>query len=255
MNGLKDKIALVTGAASGIGEAVARRLAAEGAKVFIADLPGGAGLEVAASVGGRFVPLDVTDEAAWAQAIAGVVDDKGRLDILVNSAGIVGDVLNGAFDRMTLVDWRRVMTVNLDGTFLGCQAAMSVMKPRGQGAIVNLASVASYYPTSQNAAYGASKAAVMQLTKTVALFGSGDGARVRCNSVHPGQIATPMLARIKQERSARAATGPQPSSDRLPLGIGEAGDVSALVAFLASDDAKYITGGEFTVDGGWRLLR
>ncbi|MEN4922829.1 SDR family oxidoreductase [Achromobacter spanius] len=259
MHTFNDKVALISGGARGIGAAAARLIAQGGATVVIADLPGSQGASTAEELKCDFEPLDVTSEAGWAQAVSQVESRHGRIDILVNAAGIVGDVVNGALDRMTFADWRRVMSVNLDGTFLGCREVMRAMKKTGRGSIVNLSSVASYYPTTQNAAYGASKGGVTQLTKTVALFGSQDGHRIRCNSVHPGQIATPMLHDIRAQRlqrGAQAGTPQGPSSvDRIPLGEGTPEEAANLIAFLASDDASYITGAEFTVDGGWRLLR
>lgn len=254
-----EKVALVSGGARGIGGAVARRIAQGGGRIVIADLASSQGEHTAAELEGEFEALDVTQEADWARVVERVEGRHGKIDILINAAGIVGDVLNGALDRMTFADWRRVMSVNLDGTFLGCREVMRAMKKAGKGAIVNLSSVASYYPTTQNAAYGASKGGVTQLTKTVALFGSQDGSRIRCNSVHPGQIATQMLQDIRDQRlqrGAQAGTPQGPSSvDRIPLGEGTPEEAANLIAFLASDEASYITGAEFTVDGGWRLLR
>lgn len=253
------KVALVTGGASGIGAATARLLALRGAMVFIADLAGGNGEHVAAECGGEFLPLNVTSEEEWATATSTIHGRQGRLDVLVNAAGIVGDVVNGTIANTSLAEWRRVLSVNLDGTFLGCKQALAEMQRHGVGAIVNLASVGAYYPTTQSVAYGASKGAVTQLTKTVALAGSENGNQIRCNSVHPGKTATPMLESIfdqYRQRQAAGGTDPRPAGRRIPLGDeGRPEDVANLIAFLASDEAGYITGGEFTVDGGWRLLR
>jgi 3(or 17)beta-hydroxysteroid dehydrogenase len=168
-------------------------------------------------------------------------------------------VVNGTLANTTLADFRRVMAVNLDGTFLGCREGIEAMRRSGKGAIINLASVGAYYPTLQSVAYGASKGAVTQLTKTVALAGSENGHQIRCNSVHPGKIATPMLETIFDQYKQRQAAGgvdPRTAGRRIPLAEeGKPEDVANLIAFLASDQAGYITGGEFTVDGGWRLLR
>lgn len=255
------KVALVTGGARGIGAATARRLRQEGATVAIGDLPGAGGEALAQEVGAAFHPLDVTQEHDWQRVVAGLVASSGSLDVLVNAAGIVGDGVNGTLDRIPMVEWRRVMSVNLDGTFLGCREAVAAMRKTGRGgAIVNIASVASYYPTPQNIAYGASKAAVMNLTKSVAFAAVEGGHRIRCNSVHPGMIETPMFKQIVVEMAQRdskaASAGAQLSIERMPLGApGKPEQVAALIVFLASDEASYITGSEFSVDGGWRLLR
>ncbi|MEJ8858134.1 SDR family oxidoreductase [Variovorax robiniae] len=252
-------VALVTGGAGGIGAATARLLAERGATVVVADLrePESVGSE-----GTRpdFLALDVTSEESWASVIAQVVERHGKLDVLVNAAGIVGDVVSGTLERTTLAEWRKVMAVNLDGTFLGCREAMTAMGRQGRGAIVNVSSVGAYYPTTQSVAYGASKGGVTQLTKSVALFGSQGGKRIRCNSVHPGRTDTAMLDSIVAQRAQRTGdTGSseaKASAQRIPLGAaGTPEDVANLIAFLASDEAGYITGGEFVVDGGWKLLR
>ncbi len=259
MTQFKDQVALVTGGASGIGAATARLLAERGARVIIADLANGNGAAVADRIGAEFMALDVTSESGWQATIAAVLERHGSLDVLVNAAGIVGDVVNGTLANTTLADFRRVMAVNLDGTFLGCREGIAAMRRSGKGAIVNLASVGAYYPTLQSVAYGASKGAVTQLTKTVALAGSENGHQIRCNSVHPGKIATPMLETIFDQYKQRQAAGgvdPRTAGRRIPLAEeGKPEDVANLIAFLASDQAGYITGGEFTVDGGWRLLR
>ena len=260
MSSLSGKVALISGGAGGIGAASARILAGRGARVVIGDLSGGAGESLAAEIRGDFRRLDVTQEEEWASIVADTLGRLGSIDVLVNAAGIVGDVVAGALETTTLAEWRRVLAVNLDGTFLGCRAVMPAMRHAGSGAIVNLSSVGSYYPTTQSVAYGASKGGVTQFTKSVAMFASQNGCRVRCNSVHPGRTATLMLDSIMSQRAHRAeSTGrsDSPSSaDRIPLGPqGQPQDVAHLIAFLASDEAAYITGAEFVVDGGWSLLR
>ncbi|AYC31616.1 SDR family oxidoreductase [Pseudomonas cavernae] len=252
------KIALVTGGAGGIGAATVKMLAQRGATVIAADIadnPGSAlrGVDV------EYVQLDVSSEAQWKQVVGSLVERHGALHVLVNGAGIEGKVTAGGLESTSLEDWRRVMHINLDGTFLGCREVMPVMKRQGSGSIVNISSLASYYPTLYSVAYGASKGAVTQLTKSVALAGS-QGAKVRCNSVHPGVIATQMIANIARQLQQAADENTTSSIQRyassIPLGqAGTPDDAAALIAFLASDEAAYITGSEFVVDGGSHLLR
>ena len=255
------EVALVTGGTGGIGGATARILANRGATVIIADMTEPEREATPVGLKTEFAALDVSSEPAWIALVDGIMKRYGRLDILVNAAGIVGNVVTGSLEQSTLADWRRVMSVNLDGTFLGCREAVRVMRERKSGSIVNLSSVGAYYPTTQNVAYGASKGGVTQLTKSVALFGSQHGCKIRCNSVHPGRTATAMLQDIVSQRAMRSGdeagvVQAQRSADRIPLGPeGEPEDVGELIAFLVSDKAKYITGGEFVVDGGWKLLR
>ncbi|WP_077001718.1 SDR family oxidoreductase [Variovorax sp. KK3] len=260
MTSLQGRTALISGGARGIGAATVRALRREGCAVAIGDLPGVGGEALAEEIGGEFLALDVTQEAHWKAAVASLTRGPRSLDILVNAAGIEGDVVAGTLEKTTLAEWRRVLAVNLDGTFLGCREVMPVMTAAGRGAIVNLSSVGAYYPTTQGVAYGASKGAVTQLTKSVALAGGQDGRRVRCNSVHPGMIATRMLTSITTQLGARASESASDavgdSVRRMPLGApGAPEDVAGLIAFLVSDAASYITGSEFSVDGGWQLLR
>jgi len=260
MSRFENRVALITGGARGIGAATAARIAAEGGTVAIADLPGAEAEALAADLGGSFVALDVTDEAGWREAVAGLSERHGRIDVLVNAAGIEGDVVKGSLEDTTLEEWRRVLSVNLDGTFLGCRTIMPVMKVRGEGAIVNVSSLGSYYPTVQGVAYGASKGAVTQLTKSVALEGARDGRRIRCNSVHPGMMATRMLDRIVTGMGERTGNREDPQAlspaARIPLGrAGQAEEAASVIAFLASREASYVTGSEYVVDGGWKLQR
>lgn len=258
MNRSEGKVVLVTGGSNGIGAATCRKFLAEGATVIVADLSDKSW--DAFSGQAHFHRLDVTSETQWIRLFNWIEQSFSSLDVLVNAAGIVGDVVNGTLENTTLDEWHRVLAVNLDGTFLGCREAVKLMRRQGTGAIVNLSSVGSYYPTTQSVAYGASKGAVTQLTKSVALFASMDKIAVRCNSVHPGRIETNMLENIlsqKTERARQANTNEiSTTADRTPLGAnGQAEDVASLIYYLASDEAKYITGAEFVVDGGWKLLR
>lgn len=249
MNRVQDKVALITGGAAGIGFATAELLAAEGARVVIGDLNRAAGEHAAAALGGRaaFKPLDVTQEADWIAATDTVARDHGRLDILVNNAGIA---LSQDFETTTLDDWRRVMAVNLDGVFLGCKHAVRVMKARQAGSIVNLSSVAGLIGDPRLAAYCASKGGVRLLTKSVALHCARRGYNIRCNSVHPSFVETPMLinmvARARDPAKARAGY-----AAAAPLGrIAQPNDVAQMILFLASDKSAFTTGAEFVVDGG-----
>ncbi len=248
MGRVEAKVAIVTGAASGIGRACARLLAREGARVVLADRDEARGRAAAAELGAPhlFQALDVIDEAGWAAVIGTTLSAFGRLDILVNAAGIgvMGDV-----ETTTLADWRHVNAVNSDGTFLACRAAIAAMKPTGGGSIVNFSSVAGLIGDPDTAAYCASKGAVRMFTKSVALHCARRGYNIRCNSVHPSFIATPMV------ESMLAAMDDPKARSRLeraaPLGrLGDADDVAQLVLYLASDESRFTTGAELVIDGG-----
>lgn len=250
MNGLAGKVALVTGAGSlaGIGYASARRLASEGAKVLLTDIDeSGISRSAAALSGdGRDVmgmAQDVTVEANWTAAVQAAVERFGRLDILVNNAGIavLGDV-----EKLTLDDWRRQIDVNLTSIFLGCRVAVSQFRKQGGGgAIVNISSVAGLIGMPGTAAYAASKGGVRLMTKSLALDGAKDGVRV--NSVHPGMIETDIQKIAEQDNPGVSAI----IAATIPMkALGRPEDIAAMVAFLASLDAAYITGAEFVVDGG-----
>ena len=242
---LHDKVALITGSASGMGQSEAVLFAKEGAKVVVADVLEAEGQKVADSLGGaaRFVRLDVTSESAWLQAIAAAVSTFGKLDILVNNAG-----LSGTFDPDTLSTsaWDRLMDVNAKGTFLGMKHAIPAMEKAGGGAIVNISSVSGF--VGQNGihmAYNASKGAVRLMTKSAAVQYARSGIRV--NSVHPGVL--PAM------RSSKATAEPA-FRQKMLAGVpmrreGRVEEVAYAVLFLASDEASYITGTELVVDGGW----
>ena len=254
-----DKVVVITGGAGGLGSATARRMAAEGAAVVIADVADEPGEALAREVGGEYMRLNVTDEDQWRATVAVIRSKHGRIDVLVNAAGIEGDLLNGSPESTTLDEWRRVFAVNLEGTFLGCKYVLPVMKEARKGAIVNVSSVVSYFGCPSSAAYGASKAGVQQLSKSIALYGARDGMKIRCNSVHPGVIRTRMLDAI-YETLASVANISKDEAEQLSLQhvpfreVGEPDDVAYQILYLASDEAKYITGSEFTVDAGWHLV-
>lgn len=246
MGRLDDKVALISGGASGIGAATARRFADEGARVVVGDIDEAGGTAVVQAIGSAaaFQRLDVTEVEDWAAAVSLAEAQFGRLDVLVNAAGIL---FAGTIEDTSLEDWRRMLAVNLDGTWLGCRAAVPAMRRAGGGAIVNLSSVAGLRGQAYLCAYNASKGAVRVLTKAVADNLARGGDSIRCNSVHPGVIETPMVERFLAEHAElrRAWTEAPPLGRR-----GRPEDVAAMIALLASDDAGFVTGAEYVIDGG-----
>ncbi len=256
MGRVAGKIALVTGATGGIGEAIARTLAREGASVTITDLDNERCRRVAEDIGADWLRQDVTQEHEWNDIVHAIERKHGALHVLVNSAGIEGQVGAGNPENTELVDWKRVHAVNLDGVFLGCRAALPAMRRAGGGSIVNLASIVSFFATPNSTAYGSSKAAVTHLTMTVAVHGAQHGSRVRCNSVHPGMIDTRMLRNIFTQGAKRLGLSleeiEQRQLARIPMGeLGMPEDIAQAVLYLASDDARYVTATHLNVDGGW----
>ncbi|WNG17844.1 glucose 1-dehydrogenase [Cystobacter fuscus] len=247
---VEGKVALVTGAASGLGKAMAVMLAREGARVAVTDRNEEGAREVAQAIGGsaRAWTLDVTREEDWGRVVDEVLSTFGRLDVLVNNAG-VGAVVD--IESMTLEQWRFVHAVNVDGVFLGCKHGIRAMRQCGaKGSIINISSVAGLVGVAEFPAYSSSKGAVRLLSKSVALHCAYKGYGIRCNSVHPSFIETPMVDKL-----ATAMGDPQASRAKLarkiPLGsLGEPDDIAYAVLYLASDESKMMTGSEFVVDGG-----
>ncbi|NOU32309.1 MAG: glucose 1-dehydrogenase [Polyangiaceae bacterium] len=246
---LKDKVAIVTGAASGIGRAVAARFAAEGATVVLTDKNTADGDEAAAALGKphRFAALDVRSETEWDAVVADTVERFGRLDVLVNGAGVG---IPKSIEDTTLEEWRFVHAVNSEGVFLGCRAAVRAMKEQKSGSIINVSSVAGLIGSPDLAAYCSSKGAVRLLTKSVALHCAKRGYGIRCNSVHPSFVDTPMVRAL-----AGAARDPDKAFEQLaksaPLGrLGTVEEVAYAILYLASDESTFTTGTEMVIDGG-----
>ena len=250
MGRVQDKVALITGGASGIGRATALALAREGAKVAISDLQDETGTRTLAeieSIGAEAIYLhhDVTQEADWEQVIAAVEAPFGRLDILFNNAGVGGNGLT--LEEMPLEAWHRTISVNLDGVFLGVKHAIRAMKANG-GAIINTSSVLGFVGLPNSAAYTASKGGVRLLTKAAAIECMALGYNIRVNSVHPGLIDTPMVQGAIQRRGPDMRTfieGYQPGG-----AMGRPEDIAAGVLYLASDEARFNNGSELVIDGG-----
>ncbi|MBK5912520.1 short-chain dehydrogenase [Rhodothalassium salexigens] len=255
MTRLAGKVALVTGAVRGIGRAICERFLDNGATVFLADIDAEEGRAVAEQLGERatFLQLNVCDEDQWQAAIAQVERLAGRLDILVNNAGITGLAEHSGPqdpENTTLEEWSHVHRINLDGLFLGCKHAIRSMKKTGGGSIVNMSSRSGLVGIPAAVAYASSKAAILNHTRSVALYCAGQNYNIRCNAVAPAAIMTPiwdaMLGR-DGNRDARVAQ----IERGIPLGhMGTPEDVAGAVLYLASDEAAYMTGTELHVDGG-----
>jgi NAD(P)-dependent dehydrogenase (short-subunit alcohol dehydrogenase family) len=251
---LEGKVALVTGAARGIGEAVARRFDAEGATVYVTDILDDLGRAVAASLErGVYRRLDVRLEEDFVDVLDGLIDGHGHLDVLVNNAGITGFEEGPAQhdpEHADLGAWRGVFQTNADGVFLGCKHAIRVMRARGDGSIVNVGSRSGVVGISGAAAYAASKAAIRNHTKSVALYCAGEGLAIRCNVVQPAAILTPMWEAMLGDGPDREARAAEYTKDTPLRRFGTPAEVAALVAYLASDESAYMTGAELTLDGG-----
>ena len=237
MGRLRDKVILITGAAGAVGSAVAEAVVQAGGLAIASDLTGTAGMDHA---------LDVTSEEDWRRVIDDIDRATGRLDGLVNAAGVA---VFGSVEDTEFATWRRVMAINLDGTFLGCKYALALLRRNG-GAIVNISSVSGLVGGHNLAAYNASKGGVRLLTKSVALHGARLKPQVRCNSVHPafleGPMADDLIARTRNPERAR-----ERMTTAVPLGrFGRPAEVAGMCVYLLSDESAFVTGGEFVIDGG-----
>lgn len=242
------KVSLVTGGASGLGEAICRRFAVEGSYVIVADIDIKAGQSVAHSLGdsGRFLMLDVTEEESWLEVLADVKSVEGRLDVLVNNAGIT---MVGSVESLSLRDFKAMLDIDLIGVFLGCKHAVSLMKG-ASGSIINMASMCSVRAQHDLAGYNAAKAGVAHLTKSAALHYARQRYGIRCNSIHPGVIQTPILEKVMAQVENRQAM--YAGWEALhPLGrMGRPEEIAGFAVYLGSDESSFATGGEFLLDGG-----
>jgi NAD(P)-dependent dehydrogenase (short-subunit alcohol dehydrogenase family) len=249
------KKALVTGAAMGLGAAISRMLAREGAQVMLTDLNAeGAAREAAAinaecGAGTAFCAVhDVTSEDAWLAALAAAKHAMGGLSVLVNNAGIA---IGGSVEKLSLEQWRRSFAVNSDGVFLGCKHALPLLRENQPGSIINLSSISALIADGNLAAYNASKAAVWMLTKSVALHCARKGWDIRCNSIHPVFIDTAMLGDILPKTDTPHDEMLGRLAQQVPIGrIGQPDEVAYAALYLASDESRLMTGSEIKLDGG-----
>lgn len=260
MRRLTGKIALVTGAAQGIGAAIARAFIAEGATVLLTDIRDAQGAAVADALGpaAHYQRLDVREDDDWGRVTEAMLDQFGRLDVLVNNAGITGfeegPVAHDP-EHATLEAWHAVLATNLDGVFLGCQHAIRAMRRNappaaGVGSIVNISSRSGLVGIPLAVAYAASKAAVRNHSKSVALYCAQQGVRIRCNSIHPAAIMTPMWNAMLGDGPERAEREAALVRDTPLKRFGTPEEVAYAVVYLASDESAYTTGAEFVLDGG-----
>lgn len=252
---MTEKIALITGAARGIGAAAAKRLARDGMRVVLTDIRDGDGEAMAAAIGERaeYRRLDVREEGEWESTTTAILRRWGRLDVLVNNAGITGfedgpsphDPENAALE-----DWRSVHRTNLDGVFLGCKYGIQAMRRTGAGSIINISSRSGLVGIPAAAAYASSKAAVRNHTKTVALYCAAQGLDIRCNAIFPAAILTPMWEPMLGEGPERETRMRDLVRDVPLRRFGTPDEVAAMVSYLASSESGYTTGAELVLDGG-----
>jgi NAD(P)-dependent dehydrogenase (short-subunit alcohol dehydrogenase family) len=244
---VQDKVVIITGGASGIGEGMVRRFCADGARVVLADVDQESGIRVSRECGARFVAHDVSSESSWEALAQTMSSEYGRLDVLLNNAGIVS---NQSIVDVDVETWNRLMSINLTGMMLGCRTAIALMRENPEasgGSIVNTASSTSYLAIPSDVAYTTSKAGVVGLTKSVAVYCATEGLNIRVNSIHPGATLTNILRKALED-----TPGMEHKLNRMsPMGrLGKVEEVAAMALFLASDEASFCTGGQFPVEGG-----
>lgn len=250
MNRLENKICFISGGASGLGEAMVRRFREEGARVYFGDVDQGRGRDVARDCGAIFIPLDVSQEEEWIAAIHRIEMETGRLDVLVNNAGILG---TGPLETIERERWDRLFAINVTGVMLGCKHGGMLMQRNPEvasGSIINVSSNAGILATASDCGYSATKGAVRLMTKSIAVNFARRGLSIRCNSLHPGPIDTPIFAPFRTSEKASTRLD-ETLHEMVPLGrLGRPQEIASMALYLASDESSFSTGAEFVVDGG-----
>jgi len=250
MGRVKDKVVVITGAGSGLGKADAHRLSEEGAKLVLTDINEEEGKRTVDECAGEafFFAQDVKDESSWPRLIEATITAFGRLDVLVNNAGNahIANIESASTDQ-----WHDILRVHLDGTFFGCRSAIPEMTKTGGGSIINMSSVAALVGLSPYLAYSAAKGGIRSMTKSIAIYCREKKNLIRCNSIHPGSISTPMVhAALETLSGINLMEQKDPEVTRKAMGIGEPLDVANMVLFLASEESKHINGAELVIDNG-----
>lgn len=247
---IEGKIALVSGGASGLGEAMVRRFAEEGAIVYSGDVNAERGEAGAAAAGATFLTLDVSQEDHWKAAVVRIEQEHGRLDVVVNNAGILGP---GPIEQIEVAAWDRLFSVNVTGVMLGCKHGSLLMQrnPGGaSGSIINISSNAGLLATAADCGYSATKGAVKLMTQSIAVNFARRGLPIRCNSIHPGPIDTPIFAPWRPNDAAAERLEKQ-LFEMIPMGrLGRPREIANMALYLASDESSFSTGAQFVVDGG-----
>jgi len=250
MKRLSQKVAIITGAAKGLGEAEARRFAEEGAQVILTDVDTENGERIAAEIGdqAQFYKHNVCDENQWKTLIDDVLKTHGKIDILINNAGVVEA---GTIETQTTEEFRFVMNVSVEGTFFGCKYVIPAMKENGGGSIINMASIASLRGAPNVIAYSAAKGAVESMSRSIAAHSANNKLGIRCNSVHPSAIMTPMIKSMPEKMAKARLRETTTNQDMSKSGIiGHPNDIVGAVLFLASDESKFISGTQIVIDNG-----
>ena len=252
MGRVQDKVAIVTGGASGVGRADAILLAREGAKVILTDINEKDGARVEAEIAGKggtavFMKHDIASEDDWQRVIGAAKEKFGGLDILVNNAAIL---LQGSIEDCSLEEWRKIQRVNSEGYFIGCKLGYAAMRERGGGSIVNMSSISGIGGVSSFAAYSASKGAVAALTRSIAAHARFNLHKIRCNSIHPDGIKTPMVFTLPRGKTSQVR---EKDAKQMMARFCEPEDIANLVLFLASDESRHISGAEMRIDNGYSM--